>query len=288
MSHPPAIPPVPGPPAPLPRGDLSGRIAGHAVIEQLLIQREADPPRGLLRRVLGASPLTSASQPWYSGAVGERSVGRRLARLGEDWTVLHAVPVGRGSSDIDHVVIGPGGVFTLNTKRHAGQSVWTAGTTFLVAGRKQPYLRNALHEAERASKLLSSAVGAPVQVHGALVVVDAKTVTVKDKHPAVAVLEEHQVPRWLERRPPVLTREEVTALSAAAVQGRTWHKTPERSTDPALLEQQFSALHTMVRRARRRRGGWALAMLAAGSAALAGVLPAVAAALPAVVAALMR
>ncbi|WP_371261683.1 nuclease-related domain-containing protein [Arthrobacter sp. ov118] len=31
------------------------------------------------------------------------------------------MPVGAGASDVDHVLIGPAGVFTLNTKNHAGQ-----------------------------------------------------------------------------------------------------------------------------------------------------------------------
>ncbi len=288
MTTPPLSRSGPGPRAPLPRGELSERIPGQAVIEQLLVHHEADPPRSFLRRILGSSPLGPASRPWYSGAVGEISVGRVLARLGEDWTVLHAVPVGRGTSDIDHVVLGPGGVFTLNTKRHAGQAVWAAGTAFLVAGRKHPHLRNALHEAERASRLLSSAVGARVQVRGAIVVVDARTLTVKEKHPAVAVLEEHQVLRWLKRQPAVLSREEVVALSAAAVQRRTWHNTSKEGFDPTILGERYAALHAVVKQARRRRGCWALAFLAAGSALIATVLPAVASAIPGLVAALLR
>ena len=73
-------------------------------------------------------------------------------------------PVGKGDSDIDHVVIGPGGVFTINTKNHSGQKVWVAGRIFLVNGQKQPHLRNAGHEAQRASRLLSAAAGFRVDV----------------------------------------------------------------------------------------------------------------------------
>jgi hypothetical protein len=181
--------------------------------------------------------------------------------------------VGRGTSDIDHVLIGPGGVFTLNTKRHAGQRVWAAGTAFLVGGRKQPHLRNALHEAERASKLLSSAVGKPVEVHGLIVVVDARSVVVKERHPRVTVLEQHQLVRWLQRRGPSLAREDVEVVSSAAVQPRTWHRNPVESTDPALLEQRYAALRAEVNHARRRRVGWALAGFAAMVASIAAFLP---------------
>ena len=50
-----------------------------------------------------------------------------LAQLGPEWTVLHSVPVGRGKSDIDHIAIGPPGVFTINTKFSPGKDVWVAG-----------------------------------------------------------------------------------------------------------------------------------------------------------------
>jgi hypothetical protein len=40
-----------------------------------------------------------------------------------EWTVLHSVPVGTGSTDIDHIAIGPAGVFTLNTKYSPHPSV---------------------------------------------------------------------------------------------------------------------------------------------------------------------
>ena len=106
--------------------------------------------------MFGVSPLSADEQSWYSGALGERAVGRMLSALDDSWTVLHAVPVGKGTSDIDHVAIGPGGVFTVNTKHHPGRTVWFAPRTFMVAGQKQPYIRNSEHEAERATKKLHS------------------------------------------------------------------------------------------------------------------------------------
>lgn len=93
--------------------------------------------------------------------------------------VLHAVPVGAGSSDIDHVLIGPAGVFTVNTKNHSGQSVWVAGQTMMVAGKKQRHLYNASHEAERAAKLLTRAVNQAVDVCGVVVVVAPKRLTIR-------------------------------------------------------------------------------------------------------------
>lgn len=74
------------------RVGMNERVAGHAVIEKLLADREGVPPRSFLGRVFGADPLTPENYPWYKGALGEIAVERILERLGPEWMVLHAVP----------------------------------------------------------------------------------------------------------------------------------------------------------------------------------------------------
>jgi hypothetical protein len=49
---------------------------------------------------------------WSKGEKGEELVGKRLEKLGSTWKVIHSIPIGSKGTDIDHVVIGPGGVFT--------------------------------------------------------------------------------------------------------------------------------------------------------------------------------
>lgn len=57
---------------------------------------------------------------WLRGAEGEEAVGEILESLTSDgWHVIHDVSFGRGN--IDHVVVGPGGVFSIETKSHAGR-----------------------------------------------------------------------------------------------------------------------------------------------------------------------
>jgi len=52
---------------------------------------------------------------WSQGAEGEEVVGGILEGLVADgWQVIHDVSFGRGN--IDHVVVGPGGIFTVETK----------------------------------------------------------------------------------------------------------------------------------------------------------------------------
>ena len=240
---------------------LRVRIAGHSVIEKLLADRIDLPRRSLIARIFGVDPLTTENYPWYKGALGEIAVGSILERLGPEWTVLHAVPVGAGTSDIDHVVIGPAGVFTLNTKNHAGQPVWVAGRTFMVAGKKQRHLYTAAHEAARAGKLLSRAVKGPISATGIVVVVNPKSLTIREKSSDVVVLRHRQLLHWLSTRPTVFTERQVQWLAAAAALPGTWHRNPPAAAEPALLRQGFSELATAVERARRRRLGWVLALL---------------------------
>jgi hypothetical protein len=172
--------------------------------------------------------------------------------------VLHAVPVGAGTSDIDHVVIGPAGVFTLNTKNHAGKDVWVGERAVLIGGHKQHYLPHARHEAARAAQRLSAAVGEPVSVTPVLVLIEPKKLTIKQRPADVTVVTARELLRWLQRRRPVLTSEQITPITAAAVVPSTWHDNPAPSEDPAELQERFAELRTSVRSAQRRRALWRL------------------------------
>jgi hypothetical protein len=59
---------------------------------------------------------SDAGQRWRRGAAGEREVARRLRRLERrGLLLLNDLPRGRGGN-VDHLVAGPGGVFTIETK----------------------------------------------------------------------------------------------------------------------------------------------------------------------------
>lgn len=242
---------------------LGTRVPGQAVIEELLVLQSQAPPRTRLQRIFGVSPLCPEGEPWYKGALGEIAVARILENLGPEWLVLHAVPVGKGSSDIDHVLVGPAGVFTVNTKNHSGQAVWVAGRTLMVAGKKTRHLYNAAHEAARAARLLTAAVGFPVTVSGVVVIVQPKSLTIRTRPEQAAVVSAAQLLRWLRRRRPVLTQQEMARISSAAVQPGTWHKQPAAPSDQMSLQGKFATLRLLVDQARRRRATWALGVPAA-------------------------
>ncbi|GAA1938879.1 nuclease-related domain-containing protein [Agromyces allii] len=245
-------------PSPAAAVSLSDRPAAASVIAECLREQATAPPRSPLARVFGRTPLSSESQAWYLGAIGELEVARRLERLGTSWRVLHAVPVGRGSSDIDHVVIGPSGVFTLNTKHHEGKQVWVGSKRLLVNGQRTDHLRNAEYEANRAAQRLSRATGMPVAVAPVIVVVAARRITIREQPAKVLVVTESQLVGRLVKRPVAFAESDLDAITDAASRPATWHDAPD--LEPVDLAA-FEALRGEVAQARRRRRMWAAALL---------------------------
>ena len=63
------------------------------------------------------------SLPWMWGAIGERQTADALNGLDNSWLCEHDIPRARGNWD--HVLVGPPGVFLLDTKRLTGHAVVT-------------------------------------------------------------------------------------------------------------------------------------------------------------------
>ena len=203
--------------------DISGTVAGAAARERAMAERAAQGRvRHVLARIVGAH---TDERAWRIGADGEQAVADQLAKLGPTWRVLHAVRVGEKGSDIDHVVIGPGGVFTVNAKNHPDKSIWVGGDTFLVNGRQVPYVRNSRHEARRAAGRLTEQAGFPVEATGVIAVMGAhKGFTVK-KQPedgAVVVVQRRHVTRLLLKVSPRLTTRQIDAIYEVARRSTTW------------------------------------------------------------------
>ena len=69
-----------------------------------------------------AERLQRSAEKWEKGADGEAAVARALEALPEGWVSLHDLAwPGRQRANIDHVVIGPGGVFVVDAKNWSGR-----------------------------------------------------------------------------------------------------------------------------------------------------------------------
>lgn len=203
---------------------------------QLDAQQEVAPVRiSALRRffgwLLGMDPPKTArpetadpARPWLLGAAGERYVAdvlQCLTRADPLWQSIHSIPVGSRGADIDHLVLGPGGIFTINTKHHPGGKVWVGGDVVFVNGMARPYVRNSRHEAARAARLLSTACGFPVPIRGLVVTVGA-ALTIKAAPPEVTVLDAAALPRWLSQQPMMLSVSTLGHVHAAARWESSW------------------------------------------------------------------
>lgn len=215
------------PPEPPTSRDLSLNRPGEAVRAKAAEEWEAAKDRSKFFAYAGrVLDVKTDERAWRVGAQGEEKVGPKLEKLlPHGWRVLHSVPVGKGDSDIDHVLIGPGGVFTINSKYHPRSKVWVARYQIRINGEPVNYLRNSRFEGERASRLLTKAAGFPVEVTPCLIILTGglePNITYKQQPDDVLVLDSWDVPRVFKRRTGVLTPEQVDAVFEVARWEGTW------------------------------------------------------------------
>jgi hypothetical protein len=137
----------------LPRAGLAG-LAVAALVGWRLRFRPSEQARG-----------------WRRGAHGERRTARLLRRLARDgFVIFHDLAVPGADANLDHLVIGPTGVFVIDSKQWTGQVYQTAdGLAWHNHYRLDRTLDTVRWEAETVSRLLGTRATALVCVHGAQV-----------------------------------------------------------------------------------------------------------------------
>jgi hypothetical protein len=158
------------------------------------------------------------------GATGEEQVGGLLDELaGENWQVIHDASLGRGN--VDHILIGPAGVFTVETKSHPGP---------IKVGRVHGAT---LSQAQAQRKAIERVVDVPVEP----LIVFSRAWVDKPlaRRKGVRVTPARMLSGYLERRPATLTREQVEQARARVAE--------------ALHEYRIEAPRASSARWRRRR-----------------------------------
>jgi hypothetical protein len=152
---------------------------------------------------------------WRRGAAGERCTARLLAPLERHgWAVLHDLAIPGSAANLDHLVIGPGGVVVIDSKRYRGRLrldsdglLWH-GRHLLVSA-----LRTILWEADQADEVLGVAdirVAAVMAVHG------TKVPWGRLQADGVLVAPVQRVPDLLQALPPILGPERVAWVADRA------------------------------------------------------------------------
>src|SRR5205085_377423 len=102
-----------------PRGQI--QVVGPAlftaaVVSLVLWLTNRDDTRRRPGGSAAVGPRERAAQ-LMMGLSGERQVGRALASdLPQDYVLINGLKLPRGAGDIDHLVVGPSGLFVLETK----------------------------------------------------------------------------------------------------------------------------------------------------------------------------
>jgi len=101
-------------------GASAGRIGQRRHVRRESRIRQAHPHLGGVILALTEDP--QHVQAWQRGAEGERRVGARLDALASDsLVVLHDRRIPGSRANIDHIVVGPSGVYVIDTKRYTGK-----------------------------------------------------------------------------------------------------------------------------------------------------------------------
>lgn len=254
---------------------LRERVAGQSAMAAVVGAQEGARARGLVARVFGISPLTTAARVHYRGALGELLVGDVLENLGPTWDVLHDLPL--GDSVLDHLLIGRAGVFTVRAANYGRNDVALDGSGISVAGEARDDVARAAAEAAEVSRLLTGAAGRPVTVRPLLVVVAPLRLLIKSPAADVRVMSSRDLEGVLARFPRTLTGEEVAHVSDLADLESTWPaaglagrpgSAPQPSgtgrpetqlLDTQKLHRDFGTIRTAVNEALVRRILWAAA-----------------------------
>ncbi|MFF7352919.1 nuclease-related domain-containing protein [Streptomyces filipinensis] len=208
----PVLPPL------TPADDLAANPPGQSLRDLL---DESGP--GLMERVVSRLlGRPSEWDRWRKGLAGERRVGAELNRLGrQGWRALHSIPLAN-KVDIDHLLIGPGGVFNINTKHHDKRAVWVGDDSVKVDhGKPAPYARKSRAEAKRVARVLERYCDFPIRVEPVLVFVGVTELKVVATQLDVRVYQERQVSA-LAPLSGVLTADQVEQVYSVARHRQAW------------------------------------------------------------------
>jgi Nuclease-related domain len=191
---------------------LTAWLLANQIVPHLAAPAGVTVAAGLAWRLrFRSSPDTLA---WRRGAAGERRTARLLGPLERrGWAVLHDLAIPGSPANIDHLVIGPGGV-VVDTKQYRGR-LWLDPDGLLWHGRHLllTTLRKVRWAADQADEILGVAdvqILAIMAVHGANVPWGQLTAD------GVIVAPARRVPDLLQALPAILGPERVAWLADRA------------------------------------------------------------------------
>ena len=173
---------------------------------------------------------------WSAGAAGERRVADELANLREAWTVLHdrLIRPGRSEANLDHVVVGPAGLFLVDAKNWSGNVTAWDGGLYQHVGPADGRTSHSKHVEVAKVHGMAAYVAVEMGIPTTPVICLAGKGEAKFGGPqlirGVWVVPVSKLLAWLEAQPVVLDREAVGRTVT-----RVMTSFPSTTTDPDLL-----------------------------------------------------
>lgn len=205
-----------------PDGEVVVRRAAQAYLRADVVELVLPQPRRASDAFDAFGPDEIAAHAAVAVGHQDEGVAARLDKLVEaGWLALHDLPVGLQGGLLDHLLIGPGGVYTIRSYAHPGSVACLSRTGIVVNGWPTNYLRDAQLEQARVEHLLGAAAGLVVEVR-AVIVLEAVVFAPSDRPDAAWVVSRDDIPDMFRRVPPVLAATKVEAIRAAAGRRATW------------------------------------------------------------------
>jgi hypothetical protein len=191
-----------------------------------------------LQTLLPGRARVQPARPAARTGASAPSVTRELARLGPDWRVLDDITSGRRGR-LEHLVIGPGGVFAVTAHHDARNTICLGSESLLVGGSRVHHGRISRDEAADVSAWLTRSVGYAIPVTALVLIVgDRRFVVPRQNDDAlVRVTTPAGAVRWMRRRSPQWTPYAVDRICAAASDPETWGH-PEVGQAPSRASAQ--------------------------------------------------
>lgn len=212
------------------------------------------PRKSFFARLFGRPSVPRSLRTQYRVARGDVAVIDVLTQLGPDWLVRTCEPA--GGSGIEHIVVGPAGIFCMVVRHQLGGAIWIDGGVLLADGERQSHLRDAEFSAVRLTQVMSDAVGSRVDVTPCLVLLGTRSVTVAKPPKRVAVMTSRDIRTWLKGMPAVVPKSELDVIRASVATHPEWHAVGSQQSLSARTLEMFRKVQAEMIQARHLRLTW--------------------------------
>lgn len=207
----------------LPRIDLVRNVAGQSARQQQHFLKSSSPVKSFFARLID---VKTEERNWRLGAEGEELVAKEIAKLQQRdprWRVIHDLRVGKRGANIDHILVGPPGIFVIDAKHWPNAAVKVYRSGPWIDGKKAWKDFNGVRkQAVLASNILSSATGMSISAMPILAFVNPASFQVKDQPEDVIITYRKNLIKALSNYPEKITDSQIETIFEAMRQPQTW------------------------------------------------------------------